>query len=300
MPFPPRSRAAPAHKNPLMKTDWAKIDELRENLVSPRLRIDQQEADQVKLVSYDFNDRKRFPKPLSSVELIHITDMQLGSKGFMRSKFLKYRDWILDVPQRFVLLGGDIVDAATILSVGSPYDNTGEPIDQVEEAIDILMPLAKAGRLLGYVGGNHERRTSKTFGDCGRLIAKSLQVPYSGGVQLIDIHFGKHKPFKISLWHGGGSAQTKGAKAQMLHRFMQKADSYLYLVGHLHDVVLLFDWRQHRVEGKIKLQKIAGIMSSSFLAYWNSYAEVAAMSPSDTMMARTILTPDGGWEVTLR
>jgi hypothetical protein len=71
-------------------------------------------------------------------------------------------------------------------------------------------------------------------------------------------------------------------------------------VGHLHDVVLLFDWRQARVDGRIKLQKIAGVMSSSFLSYWNSYAEVFAMSPSDTMMARTILEPSGAWEVTLK
>jgi uncharacterized PurR-regulated membrane protein YhhQ (DUF165 family) len=46
-----------------------------------------------------------------------------------------------------------------------------------------------------------------------------------------------------------------------------------YLVGHLHDVVLLFDWRQQRINKRIKLQKIAGIMSSSFQEYWNSYAE---------------------------
>jgi hypothetical protein len=54
------------------------------------------------------------------------------------------------------------------------------------------------------------------------------------------------------------------------------------------------------VGGRIKLQKVAGIMSSSFLAYWNSYAEVAALPPSDTMMARAILERNGHWEVTLR
>jgi hypothetical protein len=81
---------------------------------------------------------------------------------------------------------------------------------------------------------------------------------------------------------------------------MQQADSQLYLVGHLHDSLLLFDWRQVRQRGKIKLQKIAGVMSSSFQAYWNTYAETYALSPSDTMMARVILDPSGGWEVTLK
>jgi len=281
-------------------TNWAQVDALRANLATPRLQVNQQHDDEVKLVEYDFFDKKRFPKPLSTVELVHLTDLQIGSKGFQRSKFLEYRGWLLDKPNRFVFLGGDIIDAATILSVASPYDNTKEPIDQVDEATELLRPLQKAGRLLGYVGGNHERRTIKTFGDCGRLIARVLEVPYSRGVQLIDIHYGEHKPFKISIWHGGGSARTKGAKAQMLHRFMHQADSHLYLVGHLHDVVLLFDWRQLRKGNKIKLQKIAGVMSSSFQDFWCSYAEVAAMSPSDTMMARVILEPSGSWEVTLR
>jgi predicted MPP superfamily phosphohydrolase len=279
--------------------DWAEIDRLRNSLATPRLQVQQAEDDEVKLIEYDFNDRKRFPKPPSQVELTHLTDLQYGSKGFLQDRFLEYREWILASPNRFVVLGGDLIDAATVLSVGSPHDNTGEPIDQVDGVSELLAPLAARGRILGYVGGNHERRTVKTYGDCGRTIARNLQVPYSRGVQLIDIRFGKHQPFKLSLWHGSGSARTKGAKAQMIHRFMQQADSHVYLVGHLHDVVLLFDWRQQRVGGRIKLQKIAGIMSSSFLGYWNSYAEVGAMSPSDTMMARILIKREGGWEVTL-
>ena len=48
------------------------------------------------------------------------------------------------------------------------------------------------------------------------------------------------------------------------------------------------------------LKKIAGVMSSSFQSFWNTYAEVYGMSPSDTMMARCILGPKGDWEVTLK
>lgn len=275
--------------------DWAKIDKLRP-ATDPARTVNQQFDDEVKFVEYNFDHLTQF----KSVELMMLTDLQIGSKGFQRDRFIEYRDWLLAAPNRFVFLGGDIIDAATIISVASPYDNTMEPIDQVDDACELLQPLADAGRLLGYVGGNHERRTIKTFGDSGRLIAKELKVPYSRGVQLIDIKYGEHKPFKVSLWHGGGSARTKGAKAQMVHRFMQQADSQLYLCGHLHDVVLLFDWRQIRKGKKIKLQKIAGIMSSSFQGWFNSYAEVSAMSPSDTMMARVILEPTGGWECTLR
>lgn len=281
-------------------TNWSEIDRMRDDMITPRLSVKQREDDEVKFVDYDFNDPKRFKRPPSQIELTHLTDLQYGSKGFQRERFLAHREWILASPYRFVFLGGDLIDAATILSVASPYDNTEEPIDQVDGVIELLEPLAAKGRLLGYVGGNHERRTIKTFGDCGRTIARELKVPYSRGVQLIDIRFGKHDPFKVSLWHGGGSARTKGAKAQMLHRFMSQADSDVYFVGHLHDVVVLYDWRQQRVGNRIKMRKIAGVMSSSFQAYWNSYAEVSAMSPSDSMMGRVIVDREGGWELTLR
>lgn len=280
--------------------NWQEIDKLRDGLVAPRLAINQTEDNEVKYCSYNFDDTNRFSRQPKQIELIHLTDLQYGSKGFLLKRFLAYRDWILSSPYRFVLLGGDLIDAATVLSVGSPHDNTGEPIDQIDEVIELLEPLAKKGRLLGSVGGNHERRTLKTYGDCGRTIAKALSVPYSKGVQLIDLQYGKHQPFRISLWHGGGSARTKGAKAQMLHRFMQSGDSQLYLVGHLHDVVQLWDWRHKRINGKIKLQKVAGVMSSSFLSWWGGYAEVANMAVSDTMMARILLDPNGGFEVTLR
>lgn len=233
-----------------------------------------------------------------AIELIHLTDLQYGAKSYKADRFAEYREWILSVPNRFVFLGGDIIDAATLISKGSAFENTGQPREQVMGAIEELAPLR--GRILAYVGGNHERRTEKTFGEAGRLIATLLKVPYSQGRQIVDVHYGAHRPFKVSLWHGAGSARTKGAKLMMLHRFMGQGDSQIYLVGHLHDVVATYDWRQVREGGQIVLKKIAGVMSSSFQAYWNTYAEVYGMSPSDTMMARVILGIEGDWEVTLK
>lgn len=248
---------------------------------------------ETKYVTYNLSVDK-----FKTVEVMMLTDLQYGHKAFDEPRFIEFRDWILSEPNRFVTLGGDLIDAATPLSIQSPYENKFQPSEQVGRFCEMFMPIQH--RILGSVGGNHERRTSKTFGDAGFLIATLLKIPYSRGVQLIDIHYGKHDPFKISIWHGSGAARTKGARAQMLHRFMQQADSQLYLCGHLHDVVLLFDWRQLRIGKQIHLQKMAGVMSSSFVSYWNTFAEVAGLPPSDTMMARAIIEPNGHWEVTLR
>lgn len=272
------------------------LDHLQKNAPADvvNLRTSMQYGEESKYVTVHF-DPKEYP---NNIELLMLTDVQFGHVMCQEDRFIEFRDWVLKKPNRFVLFGGDMVDAAHAFSVGSSYENKFEPQAQVFRFVELAMPLRH--RILGFVGGNHERRTAKMFGDLGRLLATFLRVPYSSGKQLIDIHYGDHKPFKISLWHGGTGSRTKGAKAQMLHRFMAQGDSNLYLVGHLHDVVLLFDWRERRHKNRIILEKFAGVMSSSFLEYWGTYAEVAGLAPSDTMMARIILEPNKHWEVTLR
>lgn len=246
-----------------------------------------------------FLSEESYPGP---VEIMMLTDLQFGSKGFKDARFREFRDWILGQPSCFVVLGGDLIDAATVMSVASPYENKWQPSEQVLNLVKLLSPLR--GRILGYVGGNHERRTVKGFGDAGVLIATLLKIPYSRGEQTIDVQYGQHQPFRIALWHGSGSARTKGAKAQMLHRFMHRGEADVYLCGHLHDAMVLFDWRERirkrKGEKVIELDKIAGIMSSSFQDYWNSYAETVGLPPSDTMMALIRLYQDGAWEVNMR
>jgi hypothetical protein len=252
-------------------------------------------GDEYKYVTAKFSTKK-FP---DRIEILHLTDVQYGHKCCNVPKFIQYRDWILAEPYRFVFFGGDMVDAATALSIASPYENTEEPQGQVYRFVELAMPIRH--RILGYVGGNHERRSSKTFGDLGHLIATLLKIPYSSGKQFVDIHYGKHNPHKNSLWHGGTGSRTKGAKAQMLHRFMTQGDSHVYWVGHLHDVMLLGDCRERRGEaGEIAVEKFRGVMSSSFLDHWGTYAEVAGMPAGDTNMWRLILEPNGKWELTDR
>lgn len=278
--------------------DWVAIESARRRACAPGRLIGQQYHEEVKRVIYDFN-RPKYTR-LGHIEIIHLTDTQIGHVGFKESKFQRYVDWMLSVPNRFGILGGDTIDAATVLSKGSVYENTGEPRQQIRYALKLLRPLADAHRILGYVGGNHERRTLLTYGDAGAEIALQLGIPYSLGKQWIDIKFGGHNPFKISVWHGKGNSQTDGARAQMLARFMAQCDSHLYLVGHVHNGLVLPKFKERRRGNRIVLEKSWGIISTSFLEYMGSYAEAMALDPSDTMMGRAILGVDGKWEVTLK
>jgi hypothetical protein len=254
-------------------------------------------GEQEKYVTANFSERQ--VKEWGSIEVNQLTDMQFGHVCCNEKRLKEYIDWNLEKPNRFVVLVGDCIDAATIFSPGSPYENLFSPSNQACRFAELFAPLRH--RILGYVGGNHERRGIPAFGDLGSLIATYLRVPYSAGKQHIDVHFGKHVPFKIELWHGTGSARTKGTVAQTLDRFMSQGDGQLYYMGHLHQPMVIPKWREERDgRGGIKLRKTIGVVGSSFLEFYGTYAEVKGLEPGDVMMGRAILYPDGGWEVTLK
>lgn len=238
------------------------------------------------------------PKKYKTVEIIHLTDVQFGHTCCNVPRLVEFLEWILAADNRFVVFGGDMVDAATQMSKASPYENLWQPSEQCLRVVETLLPIRH--RVLGYVGGNHERRASQQFGSLGLLISTLLKVPFSSGQQFIDINYGKHGPFKIDLWHGKGAGQTKGAKAMMIERYHSQSDAHISLVGHLHDCLLLPIWKRYRENNQIKLRKTFTAMSSSFLDFFGSYAEVMALMATDMMMVRIVLEPNGKWEVSVR
>lgn len=256
---------------------------------------------ETKWVDWDFSDAK-----FDQLEIIQITDVQFGHICCKVDRVIEYRDWVLSKPNRYMVWTGDNVDSATMQSKGTTWENTGSPQQQLFEFCKIWAPARH--RILGYVGGNHERRCLTTFGDLGITIAALLQVPYSRGKQLIDVKFGEHRnqgrkglhPFRISQWHGTGGARTKGTVAQVLSRFASDGDSQLYLMGHLHQAMIIPFFKERRGEHGIRAVKCIGAMGSSFLDLWGGYGEVSGYGPGDVIMPLTVLDKDGGWEVRLR
>jgi hypothetical protein len=250
---------------------------------------------QARYVSWDFTKMD-----FDQLELLHITDVQFGQKECDKERFHEYLAWVLAEPNRYIFLGGDLVDAGHKLSKGSPHEQIGDPQTEVFEFCRIMAPLRH--RVLGYVGGNHERRGMDTFGDLGRTIATLLKIPYSPGKQHIDIYFGDHKPFRTSLYHGNGSGQTKGAIANMLYRQMLQADSQLYLTGHLHQSIIIPESREFRCikNREMKTEKTIGGVSSTFLKHYGTYGEVAGYRAGLLMMCLAILDKNGHWGLSLK
>jgi hypothetical protein len=249
---------------------------------------------QARRLVWDFSD-----VDIETLEILQVTDVQFGHKACDLETLNKYLAWVLSEENRYIVLGGDMVDAGHVQSKGSPFEQIGDPQQEVWAFCKLFAPVRH--RVLGYVGGNHERRSIPTFGDIGKSIATVLELPYSPGKQHIDIIFGDHKPFKISMWHGGGGGSTKGTLANGLVRFMNQADSQLYLLGHLHQAMVVQESREVREKKTMRLQKIVGARGSSFLKHYGTYAEVIlGTNPQTIQMPRAVLERNGHWELTLR
>ncbi len=254
--------------------------------------------EQSKYIAVQF-DPKTYP---DGVELVHITDVQFGNAQCQIERVLEYRDWVLAKPNRFMLWTGDMIDAGHAFSPGQGWDNILSPASQLFHFCALWAPARH--RVLGYVGGNHERRSMPLLGaDLGIFISMMLRIPYSDGRQLIDIHYGKHKPLTIDLWHGGGSSKTDGNKVMMISNYVRThPGSDVYLCGHLHDCFVFQKHREVRLHHKcdVKIKKYYFGMSSSFLRTWGTYAEVKGLSVTDVAMLRLVLDKDGHYEVTIR
>lgn len=248
---------------------------------------------ETKYLSWDFSSAD-----FKTLELIQITDVQFGHICCKVDRVIEYRDWVLAKPNRYMIWTGDNIDSATMLSKGTTWENIGTPQHQIFQFCQLWGPARH--RVLGYVGGNHERRALTTFGDLGITIAALLRIPYSRGKQLIDIYFGQHRPFQISQWHGVGGARTKGTVAQVLTRFAAEGDSQLYLMGHLHQPMIIPFWKERRGKNGVRAVKTVAALGSSFMENWGSYAEVSGYTASDVLMPLTQLDRDGGWQVNLR
>lgn len=251
---------------------------------------------QTKFMTHTFSDKRL---KTDFLELILLTDVQFGHKCCNVRQFVEFCDWILANDRRFCFFGGDMVDAWRIGSPGAGYDNLFSPENQLYKFCELVAPLRS--RVLGFVGGNHERRALAGGLDLGSLIAFALRLPYSAGAQVININFGAHRPFKTYLWHGRGASRTAGAQMNMTLSVVPNDEAQLYLSGHIHNAHAKVAWRATRdhVQKKMRYERYYVVSAASFLEHWGSYNEVFGGTYSGTEMPVALLYEDGQYRVEL-
>jgi len=170
--------------------------------------------------------------------LIPISDLHVGDPQFNPIKLLAYEEWIMSKENAFVVLNGDLVDAAIKNSIGDVYGNAFIPGMQIKLVHKLLEPIKD--RILAVVSGNHEDRIFRETGiDISEWIADKLGTWYGGDEAWLEIHAGKGKNGKpivytVYMTHGWGAGRTPGAKTNNLSKMKEISLADVIIASHTH------------------------------------------------------------------
>lgn len=89
-----------------------------------------------------------------------VGDVHIGAREADLDGFAKFIDKVRREKGSYVVIVGDVLNFGTRDSVTNVYEETMPPSAQVDKAAELLAPVAD--KILGCVGGNHEKRGVKS------------------------------------------------------------------------------------------------------------------------------------------
>lgn len=185
------------------------------------------------------------PQTFENIEIHAIGDTHLGDRLSDFQHLQNELKYIAETPNAYCILMGDLMDSAIAASVGDTYGAKLSPMEQMKQACAIFSPVA--GKVLGVVPGNHERRIYKQDGiDLTQLFCSQLGIAdkYSDTTALLFIRFGKDQRrshghrrqtcFTAYITHGSGCGKREGGKINRLADLSNIVDADLYITAHTH------------------------------------------------------------------
>lgn len=183
----------------------------------------------------------RFP---NEITLIPIADVHFGAIEHDTKAWEDFCAKIVNEPNTYLCLVGDLVNNNTRSSVGNPFDEVVRPREQKRIMTEFLTPLK--GKILAAVSGNHERRTSAkesdqdiTYDIMARLGIEDL---YRENVAFVKVSLGTRErdkspevSYTFVITHGAGGGIYTGAAVNRNERFGNIVENMdCLIVGHTH------------------------------------------------------------------
>lgn len=243
------------------------------------MQINRQRSPRKHVYTRSFNPEQ------GKITLIPIGDAHLGHANAETQMLQDLIQYIVDTPDCYVIVLGDMLENATRTSVGMGIFTEDIHLrDQIMLATEILEPLAESNRLLGVHTGNHEFRNAILTGlNPMELVATQLGVPYLGYQAYYVINVGS-QTYRVMSSHGVGSGRTTGAKANASERMADVAPlMHLYLSGHTH-IKHAHEMLKYYVDENNQLCALKQfyVTCGSFMSYFGDYAEMQILPPHTT------------------
>lgn len=193
------------------------------------------------------------------VDLMLAGDLHIGEPHQDPHYMTFIRDWVNAKPDRYLLLDGDVFNAAIVGGKSDVYGETMTMNEAMSTATEWLRSVGS--RLIINVCGNHDERIIRSVGiDPLQHASCEAGVVYDGLQSFTTIHVGQmggysksvHRPvcYDIYCTHGVGGGRSVGAKANNLMRLREIVVADLYVMGHQHDTLIkpasIYEWNRRK------------------------------------------------------
>lgn len=231
--------------------------------------------------------------------VIPISCLHIGHRNYLEDKAKAFLQYVLKTKGTYAMMLGDTVENVTSGTasriLGTIHDQVMSVEEQRDEAIRLLKPLAKAGKILAWTESNHSLRSWKESGfSPEKYICKELDQVWCGFDALLNLKVGKNK-YRIHATHGTGGGCATSSVAKKLQDQATRIDSCdVYLRGHHHRKLITERMRINGVSGEIRKQLM--VATGCFMGYLEGYGHQKELSPTVPGCAKVKLYA-GDWDV---
>lgn len=244
-----------------------------------------EEQPKLKVVKHDLgvNTEKAY--------IVTLSDLHIGAE-FNEKKFIGYRNWVLERENAYTVINGDVLDMVTKGSIGNAGAAVMQPREQRKYAVELLKPLADAGKILAYLDGNHEARATKDTDEYpGETICGLLGIPdlYDENGVMLFLNVGHDRSkgeasritYTCYMLHGWAGGRKYGGLANALESMANSIVADVYIISHSHKKIafsrriLIPDTRTKSLRWKKQL-----FFSSGAFLDWAGYAIVKGYNPA--------------------
>jgi predicted phosphodiesterase len=242
---------------------------------------------------------KHFPEN-KDIVLVPISDVHLGAAEHMETAWREFRTQVLETPNMYLLLCGDLINNATRNSVSNIFEETMRPSQQKKLMAEMLMPLRD--RILCAVPGNHEARSGKDADDdpVYDIMAKlDLEDLYRENIAFLKIQIGnidangtRNPTYTFAVTHGSGGGILTGGSVNRAERFGMAIDGVDGIItGHTHKPFVSHPGKikVDTNNNKVSVKPFHVITCSSWLNY-AGYAARKNLLPSTHIPQKILLS----------
>lgn len=231
----------------------------------------------------------QFPAKMD-LHIHFIADVHLGAQEHMAKEWEDFCGRVLNDPNAYLILGGDLINNTTRNSVSNIFDETMRPREQKRVMTEMLAPLKD--RILCALPGNHEGRSGKDADDDPMydiMCKLDLEDLWRENIAFVKLRIGnqessgdKNPTYMLVVMHGAGGGIFTGAAVNRNERFgyvLDGADALL--VGHSHKPLVTQPGKIYidKYNNKVSIKPFKVIVATSWLTF-GGYAAKKMMLPA--------------------